>query len=126
MLLLIAYSHKLVLNMSSIDWPCRMSTIKEIMLSAALLGAQERRTEQREDEGRKTGEIKGFLATAQLLQSSRSLFACCRKGGRVWAAGFGALMIQASIGLFVFSHLSPVVIRTVLIYSVESSFFHLC
>lgn len=35
---LMANSHKFVLNMSSIDWPCQMNTIKEMALSASHLG----------------------------------------------------------------------------------------
>lgn len=45
---LMANSHKFVLNMSSIDWPCRMNTIKETALSASHLGG--------EDGGIKRGE----------------------------------------------------------------------
>lgn len=42
----------------------------------------------------------------------------------MWAAGFGALVIQAFTGLFVFSQASPVVIRTVSIYSLlKATFF---
>lgn len=38
---LMANSHKFVLNMSSIDWPCRMNTIKETALSASHLGGED-------------------------------------------------------------------------------------
>lgn len=38
-----ANSHKFVLNMSSIDWPCRMNTIKETALSASHLGGNDGR-----------------------------------------------------------------------------------
>lgn len=36
-----ANSHKFVLNMSSIDWPCQMNTIKEMALSASHLGGDD-------------------------------------------------------------------------------------
>lgn len=50
---LMANSHKFVLNMSFIDWPCRMNTIKETAaaLSASHLGG--------EDGGIKRGETEG-------------------------------------------------------------------
>lgn len=35
-----ASSHKSELNMSSIDWPCRMNTVKERELSASHLGVR--------------------------------------------------------------------------------------
>lgn len=38
---LMANSHKFVLNMSSIDWPCQMNTIKEMALSASHLGGED-------------------------------------------------------------------------------------
>ena len=41
---LTANSHKFILNMSSIDRPCRMNTIKETVLSAAHLGEGDGRT----------------------------------------------------------------------------------
>lgn len=38
---LMANSHKFVLNMSCIDWPCWMNTIKETALSASHLGGED-------------------------------------------------------------------------------------
>lgn len=51
---LMADSHKFVLNMSSIDWPCRMNTIKETALSASHLGGEDGGIKRGED-----GRIEG-------------------------------------------------------------------
>lgn len=54
---LMANSHKFVLNMSSIDWPCRMNTIKETALSASHLGGENERMKKRKNRGR--GKTRG-------------------------------------------------------------------
>lgn len=54
-----ANSHKFVLNMSSIDWPCQMNTIKEMALSASHLGGEDGGIKRRRDGGSKTGKSGG-------------------------------------------------------------------
>lgn len=79
---LMANSHKFVLNMSSIDWPCQMNTIKETPLSASHLGGEDGGIKRRRDRGNIGGKWReridgqGFW---QLLPSSRSLSTCCCK-----------------------------------------------
>ena len=53
-----ANSHKFVLNMSFIDWPCRMNTIKETALSASHLGWDDERIKRGEGwmDGGREGE----------------------------------------------------------------------
>lgn len=65
---LTANSHKFVLNMSSIDWTCRMNTIKETTLSAAHLGGGEK--------GEEEGGMEGYTVFLVLLSSRRGLCVC--------------------------------------------------
>lgn len=57
-----ANSHKFVLNMSFIDWPCQMNTIKETALSASHLGGEDggiEREEEQKNSERKTRQEGG-------------------------------------------------------------------
>lgn len=71
-----ANSHKFVLNMSSIDWPCQMNTIKETALSASHLGGEGGGIKTKEGQNR--GEAReGMKEWEDFWQQSVGRVAAC-------------------------------------------------
>lgn len=99
-LLLMANSHKFVLNMSSIDWPCQMNTIKETALSASHLGGEDggiKRKEEWKNGGRKTRWESGREGWNERIDGQKDFWQQRSFFGRVAACPHVAINVYVCV-----------------------------
>lgn len=109
-----ANSHKFVLNMSSIDWPCQMNTIKETALSASHLGGEDggiKREEEWKNGGRKTRWESGREGWSERIDGQKDFWQQRSFFGRVAACPHVAINVYVCVcGCLYFSDSSSFIV----------------